>query len=376
MPVTHSPLTLLRMTTRSVTRRRVRSLLTALGVSMGVVAIVAFTSLVQGARAGIEAGIKMESDLIVFQAGVSADILSVLNERECRDALESVPQVASAVPLLFHVLPIGERPFFLVFGLHAADMVNRDKYLLQGSTMSSPDEVVLGEVAQRVLQLQVGDTLEIRGAPYRVSGIFRSGVVVFDGTIVMDLSRLQEVAGKPGQVSAFQVKVDAGVDPRSVRTAIETARPDLVAIADADDYSRIDQGLEIGEALVWVVSAIAIIVGSIVVANTMWMSVLERTREIGVLRATGWSRSAIVRMIIVESTLLGVLGGVVGSVLGVILAKLVTLLPSAGQFIDPVFSAFPFVLAIMIAMVLGAIGAILPAWRAAHISPAEALRYE
>lgn len=376
MESSHRALTLFSMTLRSVTRRRMRSLLTALGVSMGVVAIVAFTSLVQGARAGLEAGIKMESDLVVFQAGVSADILSVLNEKECRAALEGVPRVASAVPFLFHVLPIADRPFCLIFGMNSSDLIHGDKYLVEGRILKAPDEIVLGVLAQRMLGLKVGETLDIRGEPYRIVGVARYGVVVFDGTILMDLRRLQELSGKEGLVSAFQVRVTAGVDPSVVCRDIEARRPDMVAISSVEDYSRIDQGLQIGESLVWVVSAIAIIVGSIVVANTMWMSVLERTREIGVLRAVGWARRDIVRMIVLESTMLGLLGGAMGSLIGVGLAKFVPMLPNAGQFIAPVFSAFPFILAFVIAILLGALGAILPAWRAAHVSPAEALRYE
>ena len=71
----------------------------------------------------------------------------------------------------------------------------------------------------------------------------------------------------------------------------------ITCIADASEYNKVDQGLEMARGTVWAISFIAIVIGSIIVTNTMWMSVLERTREIGVLRAVGWSRRRVVLMI-------------------------------------------------------------------------------
>ena len=128
--------------------------------------------------------------------------------------------------------------------------------------------------------------------------------------------------------------------------------------------------------MVRAVSLIALIIGSIVITNTMWMTVLERTREIGVLRAVGWSRRRIVFMIILEATGVGVFACAIGCVLGVGLAELTTVLPGSQQFVAPVYDAVPFLLALGVAVSLSVLGALLPAWRAARISPAEALRYE
>ncbi|MCK4342652.1 MAG: FtsX-like permease family protein, partial [Phycisphaerae bacterium] len=103
---------------------------------------------------------------------------------------------------------------------------------------------------------------------------------------------------------------------------------------------------------------------------------LERTREIGVLRAIGWARRRIVFMIVCEAAGVGLIACLVGCLLGAGLAKLATILPSAELFIEPVFDAPPFLLALAVAVLLSVLGALLPAWRAARISPAEALRYE
>jgi putative ABC transport system permease protein len=147
-------------------------------------------------------------------------------------------------------------------------------------------------------------------------------------------------------------------------------------VASVSEYSKVDQGLEMAEGIVWTVTFIAVVVGSIIVANTMWMSVLERTREIGVLRAVGWSRRRIVLMIVLEAAGLGLGACFLGSVLGAALAWSTKWLPVSNLFVDPTFDAATFVLALAVALLLSMLGALMPAWRAARILPAEALRYE
>jgi putative ABC transport system permease protein len=192
----------------------------------------------------------------------------------------------------------------------------------------------------------------------------------------MSIPRLQKITRKEGLVTSFQVFVRPGVEPEMVAERIERNNPNLFAIASAEQYKKVDQGLEIANDMVGVISFLAIVIGSVIVTNTMWMTVHERTREIGVLRAVGWARSRIVAMIIIESTWVGMLACVVGCLLGAGLAKLSMLLPFASQFVDPVFDWQPFAVAAGVAVSLSIVGGALPAWRAARISPVEALRYE
>ncbi|RIK61847.1 MAG: hypothetical protein DCC65_18350 [Planctomycetota bacterium] len=110
--------------------------------------------------------------------------------------------------------------------------------------------------------------------------------------------------------------------------------------------------------------------------NTMWMSVHERTREIGVLRALGWPRRRIVRMILIEASGVGLLAWIIGSCMGIGLAEIATRLPFARQFVDPVYDWQPPAMAFAVSVVLSMLGGAAPAWRAARISPVEALRYE
>jgi len=124
------------------------------------------------------------------------------------------------------------------------------------------------------------------------------------------------------------------------------------------------------------ISIIAIAAGGLSVLNTMLMSVFERTREIGVLRALGWQRKAVLAMILRESVLLGFLGGVAGVAISFGMIELMKLSAALGSWVDPVWSWEIFARAFLLSIFLGAIGGLYPAYRATRLSPVEALRYE
>jgi putative ABC transport system permease protein len=370
-------LTIVGMSWRNLHRQPLRTVLTALGVSVGVVAIVAFGTIVRGFWASTNAAIHFsDGDMMVFQAGVAADLFSVLDEAKTRAALLADPDVIKATPTLMHIMPAPKMHFGFIIGLHPEEIAAHQEDLLRGRPLRSDDEVHLGKIAARLLEKDVGDELVLAGHRFRVTGVFDTDVVYFNGAIVMSIPRLQEITRKEGLVTSFQVFVRPGVDPMMVAERIERNNRNLFAIASAEQYKKVDQGLEIANDMVGVISFLAIVIGSVIVTNTMWMTVHERTREIGVLRAVGWARSRIVAMIIIESTWVGMLACVVGCLLGAGLAKLSMLLPFASQFVDPVFDWQPFAVAAGVAVSLSIVGGALPAWRAARISPVEALRYE
>lgn len=365
------------MAWRSLFRQPVRTSLTAVGVSVGVVAIVAFSAIVRGFWVATEQAIHTsDSDLIVFQAGVAADLFSTLDEDATRAALLADPDVAETAANLWHVLPADGKPFFMVMGLHPDEFTHRDQEPVRGRGLQADDEVIVGSIAERALGKSVGDELTLGGQRFQIAGVFETGVVFFDGGIALPLRRLQALIRKPGQATSFQVRLRRGADPRTVGERIEREHSDLVAIAGVEEYRKVDQGLEAANGIVWAVSLMALVIGSLIVTNTMWMSVYERTREIGVLRAVGWSKRSIMNMIVLESAGIALIACMLGCVAGVGLAKLAAALPVASQFVRPVFEASLFGLALAVAVLLGVAGGALPAWRAARICPVEALRHE
>ena len=124
------------------------------------------------------------------------------------------------------------------------------------------------------------------------------------------------------------------------------------------------------------VSVLAILIGGIGVTNTMMMSIFERTREIGVLRAVGWKKRRVITMILGESITLCIFSVLIGSLLGIIGARLLMLEPTIGAILEPMFTLETFIRAFLVAFTVGLVGGFYPAYRASKLLPSEALRYE
>ena len=129
-------------------------------------------------------------------------------------------------------------------------------------------------------------------------------------------------------------------------------------------------------AMMWAISAMAILVGGIGMANTMFMSVFERTREIGTLRALGWRRRRVLWTVLKESFVLSLIGVLIGVAFSALLSFTLRLIPMWGEALTIILSGALLLQALIIALALGALGGLYPAWRASKLSPVEALRYE
>jgi putative ABC transport system permease protein len=130
------------------------------------------------------------------------------------------------------------------------------------------------------------------------------------------------------------------------------------------------------DAMMNAISLLAILVSGVVVMNTMLMSVMERTREIGVLRALGWRRRRVLSLIMEESVILGLIGGVIGIGFGYLLGVLLANIPIYGEMLSLKLSYEEFIRAFVVALTLGVLGGFIPALRATRMQPIEALRYE
>ncbi len=137
-----------------------------------------------------------------------------------------------------------------------------------------------------------------------------------------------------------------------------------------------DQGLKIFDAINLGITLLAVFIGGIAVMNTMVMAVFERTREIGILRAVGWRTRRILQMIVGEALLLCLIAAVLGSALAVLLTHFIVLLPAIRAFLSPEYTPGVFIRGILVGAGVAVLGAIYPAYRAARLLPAEAIRHE
>ena len=155
----------------------------------------------------------------------------------------------------------------------------------------------------------------------------------------------------------------AGADDRRGRRA-ERADHEVVGTS---------QGFRVARAMSWSTSLLAIVVGVLGVMNTMLMTVFERTHEIGILLAVGWKRLRIVYMVLCESALLGFFGGVAGVAIGAIGLKIMEQTPTVRGMLEPDTSPRLLLTSVAIAVVVGVISGLYPAWRSSRLSPAVAL---
>ncbi|MEZ5141570.1 MAG: ATP-binding cassette domain-containing protein [Acidimicrobiales bacterium] len=213
------------------------------------------------------------------------------------------------------------------------------------------DEILLGRRAASDLQAGIGSTVKIGDGTFRVVGIYASDVLWEDAGAFAPLDAVQQVAKKPDSLTVVYVDLAPGATQTDVADAIATLVPTVVVISGAADYGQVDQGFALIDAANVAISFLAIVIGGIGVMNTMIMSVFERTREIGVLRAVGWKGARALRMVLVESLVLCVVAAFVGSLIGVGITRLVLLSPTVSGFIQLAYPPGVFVQAFVVAIV-------------------------
>ncbi len=223
--------------------------------------------------------------------------------------------------------------------------------------------------------LEVGDTFRMLDSNFRVAGIFETGQAFEDAGIVIGLREAQALTGKPRQVQFYMISLQDPEQAETVRDDLATTFPDV----DFSLSSELDEAVSdfrVVKDMVNQISFVAIFIGAVGMLNTMLMSVLERTREIGVLRSLGWRQRQVLGMILNESLVLGLVGGMCGIPLGFGLGELIGLSGVWGGAIEPAYTTPMLVQAVVVAVLAGVVGGIYPAWRATRMRPVEALRYE
>ncbi|MDY7077100.1 MAG: FtsX-like permease family protein, partial [Chloroflexota bacterium] len=236
-------------------------------------------------------------------------------------------------------------------------------------------QVLVGRMAAEQMGLDVGDTLRMMNSNFRVVGIYETGTAFEDAGVVIGLREAQILTGKPRQVQFYLISLHDPGQAEAVRDRLAATFPD-VDFALTSELDEAMSDFRVLQEMADQISFLAVFIGGVGMLNTMLMSVLERTREIGVLRSLGWRRQQVVEMILKESLVLGILGGVCGIPLGLGLGKLIGLTGILGGAMEPLYSFQSFVQAIVVAAVAGVVGGLYPAWRATRMRPVEALRYE
>ncbi len=365
---------------RNLWRRRLRTLLTLCGIGM---AIGAFVALVGFSRSFEHEWQRLYSSSGTDVAVVDKNFMNTSVNESLLGQLRAVPVVAQAQPMIFNIMDITPEVNALTFGwLDDSYEFDSLTFTSGGRFHNSKPEIILGELLANNLNKKVGDTVQLQGSAFTIAGIYHGGTALVAGAVIMPIDQLQQLSSLQGKVSGFHVRLrpaPAGESSdhyfKRAQAEIEAALPGLNAQSAADRAAN-NQFVGLAEAVAWGTSCIALLMGILGIANTMAMSVFERTREIGILRAIGWKTWRVLLLIQVEATVLGFVGGILGIGFGWGTLRLLSTLPQTASIISTSLSWDHLAEALVISVISGLIAGAYPAWRGAHLSPVEALRHD
>jgi len=365
-------------------RNKSRAALAIIGIGIGIATIIAL-----GAITG---GLTSTMDDTLHAGGADFSIISKESDpagtpygtatldEEWIDKIKSIPGVKFAHGVYLGSVPIENSYNKLLIGINPNNDFNLSSMsmkLTKGRMMKdNSKEVIAGKLALKDFKKKIGDKITIRDEEFTIVGVFESGDPARDSEFMTSNKDVQRLVDDAGRVSIIYVYVDSGANVDDVTKKLENKYKDNITTATSvSDVEMVANTLDMVNAASWGISLLAILIGGIGIINTMIMSVYERTREIGVLRAVGWTRTRILGMIMGESIVLTITSAIVGAVIGVLGIELLNYIGLFGTMI-PIFTIESFVQAFGVAIIVGLIGGFYPAWRASKMPPTEALRYE
>jgi len=365
---------------KNLGRRRLRTFLTLGGIGM---AIGAFVGLVGFSNSFEQAWMRIYSASGTDIAVVQQTFLNTSLDESATDTIRSLPMVAQAAPMIYNVMDLTPEVNALAYGWKANSYEFQSLHLLSGRPFhDGQPEVMLGDMLAETLHKTTGDTLQIEGTPFKICAVYHGPSALEAGAVILPLDQLQQLSSLQGKVSTIHVKLrpaPAGVSEETymkrAEAQIEAALPGLRAVP-AEERASDNQFVKLAHASAWGTSSIALLIGVLGIANTMAMSVFERTKEIGILRALGWKRWQVLVLIQLEAVTLGIGGGCAGIVLGWCALKALAAIPQTANIVSASINIGLLAKALGIAVFAGLIAGALPAWRGAQLSPVEALRHD
>lgn len=385
---------------RSVKHRALRSWLTILGIVVGVATIMALIMISVGLQTAIEEQFEaFGPNRIIIAAkgftgpgtqseGISQKDVDVLDRMG--DFSYVIPSVSASADVEYK----DEEKFTLISGFPSEDFERAfddvDIDVIDGRMYSKGEKfvAVIGFRAAKEMfeeEVQVKTKIKIKGTAFKVVGVFEEvGNSADDNAIMIPLEAARDIFNDPDRVDFVMAQAKPGTDIPFVQSKIERelersrGNENFQVLTAAQILDQINQTLGIVQFVLIGIAGISLFVGGIGIMNSMYTSVLERTRDIGVMKSVGATKNDIMVMFLIESGLVGLIGGVIGVVLGTLMAMGVGYGASQAGFgllkvtLNPWLILFGLAFAVGVGMLSGT----LPAISASKLSPVDALRYE
>jgi len=386
-------------TLRNVFRRKTRALLTIFGITIGVLALVVTGSVAEKLQLLVDGGVDYYSDKVIVTDGstfagfgmspISSDVL------EDAEKVDGVARGSVTLNFLLEddvqTISMGTPPMVEATDFRDVGYESFELALAEGRELTPADEgkVTVGADLVSQLDAQVGRRVRIRGREFEVVGIYERTLTAPDSTVYMTLPDAQQLFIKtlPEAVAenldedklatSIVLFADDGVDPDELVKAVSDELGDSYNVQGPAGFKEfVQEPMQIFNYLIYTVALIALVVGGLSVINTMTISVSERTREIGIRKAIGANRLAILRQFVAEAAVIGLLGGLVGLGLGYLIVEATNRSGVMGA--TQLFLLTPRLAigSVTFSLGLGILAGLWPSWHAARLDPVQALRYE
>ncbi len=360
---------------RETLRRPGRTLLTLLGIAVGLAVVVATRLTIDSAHRAyrdLSGGVGGRAALEVTAPGLAAF------DGEFAPALAALPGVRTVIPRVQGMAAVsagrGSAPV-RVLGIDPA-CAGPDLPVRAGRPLDGANDALLEADQARALDLEPGMTVHVwapaGSAELHLAGILepRGAATTLGGVLVVPLNCARRLFALPGRVTSVEVVLADGADTATVLAAVTRRLPPGLSVQPPGRHGELaGTTLEATEQGLAYLSAVALTAAAFVILNTFLLSLGERRRQLAILRATGATRGQVTRLLLREALLFGMAGTVIGCVAGVALAG--TLLRLVGQFLATDLPGLrltvgPFLLAGLLGPGTAVAAALWPAWRAAH----------
>ncbi len=401
---------------KNLLSRPSRTILAVVGLSIPILGVIGLFSLSAGIRNLARDTLGQVEGLMVLRENVPVAILSDL-PAELVHTIRQVPEVRVVAPEVWKIAPsIESRSLFARSAASLASRTNEERVqgLFSSTVIEGQDLVEHAKLKHRVFEdhllpkdrgggrfltpadrgkpnivistkiaqenpapdgrpRKVGDTLRIGDRQFTIVGLYEIGSIVLDVTIVMDIAVARDLLGvKEGTVSCFLVEATNPAHLKSVQAAIQATVPQVDARSTSEfnmNFGRIMGELDV---FLFLIVSLAVAVGCVGIINTMLMSTSERFLEFGVMRANGWTRREVLALVTLESVHLGLLSGLLGGTMAVASALVANLFLGGG--LSLAVTPHLLGLGLGLALVMGCLGGLYPAWRASRLKPMDAIR--
>jgi putative ABC transport system permease protein len=365
-----------KMVVANLVQRPIRSLISVSAVALEVILILLIVSFFYGQINGSKASqVGVGADVMVQPPGSSAlvGVTGAPMPVKVGDVLRKLPHVAVAAPVIWELTIKPSVEIIYGIDVDSYSSIPPSFHFLSGGSFQAPYDVIVDDFFAGSKRAKVGDSIEILDHQFRICGIVEHGK---GARKFVQIATMQDLIGNPGHASVFYIKLD---DPRNVDTVVNEIKQvpgmENYSVRSMQEYLSMmtPENLPGFQTSIRIVVAISMIIGFLVIFQSMYTAVMERTREIGILKSLGATKLYIVNVVLRETALLAIVGIVVGTLISLLTRRVIL-------FERPMLRLFWsnewVIRATVIALTGALLGALYPAYKAAQKDPIDALAYE